>query len=231
MKPWLNVSEAAEYAELEPGHDLHGMRARRSCEARASAEDAPFEFGRHGSMPGWNDTRRTFKIAGASATRRTERRHEPAGDDDGTRSDADTARALTEREVAELLGLSVATLRAWRHRGKGPRFLRLGRSVRYLPSDVADFVRASAVDTTSVSSSDDDSELGELRAMSLWKRGRQYLDGLHRRRPSLPEASRHDESASGDAPRARARSKRLDTAGCPPTNKGRSGSRMRSTPT
>jgi predicted DNA-binding transcriptional regulator AlpA len=73
----------------------------------------------------------------------------------------ETTRAI-EREVAELLGLSVATLRAWRHRGKGPRFLRLGRSVRYLPSDVADFVRASAVDTTSVSSSDDESEIGEL---------------------------------------------------------------------
>ena len=73
-----------------------------------------------------------------------------------------TARALTEREVAERLGLSVATLRAWRHRSKGPRFLRLGRSVRYLPSDVDEFVRASAVDTQSDSSSDDDSELGEL---------------------------------------------------------------------
>ncbi len=75
---------------------------------------------------------------------------------------SDTTRALTEREVAELLGLSVATLRAWRHRGKGPRFLRLGRSVRYLPSDLDDFVRASAVDTRSVSSSDGESELGEL---------------------------------------------------------------------
>ena len=74
-----------------------------------------------------------------------------------------TARALTEREVSELLGLSVATLRAWRHRGKGPRFLRLGRSVRYLPTDVDDFVRASAVDTRSESSSDEDSEPGELR--------------------------------------------------------------------
>ncbi len=73
-----------------------------------------------------------------------------------------TTRALTEREVAELLGLSVATLRAWRHRGKGPRFLRLGRSVRYLPADLDDFVRASAVDTTPVSSSDGDSEVGEL---------------------------------------------------------------------
>ena len=112
-------------------------------------------------MLGWNNTRRTFRIAGALATRRMGRRHEPAGDD-GTRSDADTARALTEREVAEQLGLSVATLRAWRHRGKGPRFLRLGRSVRYLPSDLDDFVRASAVDTQSDSSSDDDSKLGEL---------------------------------------------------------------------
>jgi excisionase family DNA binding protein len=70
--------------------------------------------------------------------------------------------ALTERQVAEQLGLSVATLRAWRHRGKGPRFLRLGRSVRYLPADVDEFVRVSAVDTQSDSSSDDDAELGEL---------------------------------------------------------------------
>jgi excisionase family DNA binding protein len=70
--------------------------------------------------------------------------------------------ALTERQVAEQLGLSVATLRAWRHRGKGPRFLRLGRCVRYLPSDVDEFVRASAVDTQSDSSSDGDSDLGEL---------------------------------------------------------------------
>ena len=80
---------------------------------------------------------------------------------DGTDSPRRTT-ALTERQVAEQLGLSVATLRAWRHRGKGPRFLRLGRSVRYLPSDVDEFVRASAVDTQSDSSSDDDSEFGEL---------------------------------------------------------------------
>ena len=76
---------------------------------------------------------------------------------------SDTTRALTEREVADLPGLSVATLRAWRHRGKGPRFLRLGRSVRYLPSDVADFVRASAVDTRAASSSDGEAELRESR--------------------------------------------------------------------
>jgi excisionase family DNA binding protein len=88
------------------------------------------------------------------------------GDELGSSGTAAATRrttALTERQVAEQLGLSVATLRAWRHRGKGPRFLRLGRSVRYLPSDVDEFVRASAVDTRSDSSSDEGSELGELR--------------------------------------------------------------------
>jgi hypothetical protein len=34
--------------------------------------------------------------------------------------------------------------------------------VRYLPADVDEFVRESAVDTRSDSSSDEDSELGEL---------------------------------------------------------------------
>jgi excisionase family DNA binding protein len=75
-----------------------------------------------------------------------------------------TTTALTERQVAEQLGLSVATLRAWRHRGKGPRFLRFGRAVRYLPADLDEFIRASAVDTRSVSASDGESKAGELRA-------------------------------------------------------------------
>lgn len=65
-----------------------------------------------------------------------------------TRATRHATRALTEREVSDVLGLSVATLRAWRHRGQGPRFLRLGRAVRYLPADLEDFVRASAVDTS-----------------------------------------------------------------------------------
>jgi excisionase family DNA binding protein len=74
-----------------------------------------------------------------------------------------TTTALTETQVAEQLGLSVATLRAWRHRGRGPRFLRLGRAVRYLPADLDEFIRASAVDTRSVSASDGESKAGELR--------------------------------------------------------------------
>jgi excisionase family DNA binding protein len=56
------------------------------------------------------------------------------------------SQALTEHEVAQQLGLSVATLRAWRLKGKGPRFVRFGRAVRYLADDVERFVEASVVD-------------------------------------------------------------------------------------
>ncbi len=54
-------------------------------------------------------------------------------------------RAVTEIQAAEFLGLSVATLRQWRFRGKGPNFMRFGRAVRYLPSDLDEFVRKSTV--------------------------------------------------------------------------------------
>ena len=56
------------------------------------------------------------------------------------------SQALTEHEVAKQLGLSVATMRAWRLKGKGPRFVRFGRAVRYLAEDVQRFVEASVVD-------------------------------------------------------------------------------------
>jgi excisionase family DNA binding protein len=50
------------------------------------------------------------------------------------------SQALTEHEVAARLGLSVATLRAWRLKAKGPDFVRFGRAVRYLEADVDRFV-------------------------------------------------------------------------------------------
>jgi predicted DNA-binding transcriptional regulator AlpA len=49
---------------------------------------------------------------------------------------------LTEPEAAIRLGLKVATLRAWRHRARGPVFVRLGRAIRYLTSDIDEFLRA-----------------------------------------------------------------------------------------
>jgi predicted DNA-binding transcriptional regulator AlpA len=56
-------------------------------------------------------------------------------------------RPMTEDEAANRFGLSVKTLQAWRYLGKGPKFVRFGRAVRYLPSDVDAFIRASSVDT------------------------------------------------------------------------------------
>ena len=50
--------------------------------------------------------------------------------------------ALTEADAAVRLGLKVATLRAWRHQGRGPAFVRLGRAVRYLDSDLDEFLCA-----------------------------------------------------------------------------------------
>ena len=83
-------------------------------------------------------------------------------DEDGVEKSRAVA-PLIESQVAERLGLSVATLRAWRHRGTGPRFLRFGRAVRYLRADLDEFIRASVVDTRSVSSSDGETERKELR--------------------------------------------------------------------
>ena len=60
------------------------------------------------------------------------------------------SQALTEHEVAERLGLSVATLRAWRLKRRGPRYVRFGRAVRYLARDIERFVDACAVDASSM---------------------------------------------------------------------------------
>ncbi|MDE0571814.1 helix-turn-helix domain-containing protein [Demequina sp. B12] len=58
---------------------------------------------------------------------------------------ADRGPLLDVHEVADLLGVPVATLYVWRTRGQGPRGFRLGRHLRYRPSDVdawIDFQRA-----------------------------------------------------------------------------------------
>ena len=44
---------------------------------------------------------------------------------------------LNENRVAEILGISVATVRRWRLLRRGPRFLKLESSVRYKPEDIS----------------------------------------------------------------------------------------------
>lgn len=54
--------------------------------------------------------------------------------------------AMTEDEVARRLRISRATLRAWRMRRKGPRYVRFGRAVRYLACDIDLYVESCAVE-------------------------------------------------------------------------------------
>jgi len=47
---------------------------------------------------------------------------------------------LSQRELRNLLSQSDSTLERWRREGKGPRFIKIGRSVRYRESDVEAFL-------------------------------------------------------------------------------------------
>jgi len=47
---------------------------------------------------------------------------------------------MSTKQAGALLGLSHRTLEDWRLKGLGPRFLKLGRSVRYRADDLAAFI-------------------------------------------------------------------------------------------
>lgn len=50
------------------------------------------------------------------------------------------SRNFNEEDVANILKVSRKTLQAWRGQGKGPRFLKIGRSIRYSEDSLADFM-------------------------------------------------------------------------------------------
>jgi excisionase family DNA binding protein len=60
----------------------------------------------------------------------------------------DFPRLLTTSEAAELLRVSTSFLMKARLRGDGPRYRKVGRAVRYLESDVMDWLRARARTST-----------------------------------------------------------------------------------
>ncbi len=43
---------------------------------------------------------------------------------------------LTDQEATKYLGLAKGTLNLWRHLGKGPRYFKVGRCVRYSLTDI-----------------------------------------------------------------------------------------------
>jgi excisionase family DNA binding protein len=52
---------------------------------------------------------------------------------------------MLDTEAAELLNMSVHTLRKMRCQGTGPAYRKLGRSVRYAMSDLQSYIEKSAV--------------------------------------------------------------------------------------
>jgi len=56
---------------------------------------------------------------------------------------------LTQREAARLLRLSERTLERKRLEGDGPRYLKLGHSVRYREEDLAAWIASRVVNSTS----------------------------------------------------------------------------------
>ncbi len=61
---------------------------------------------------------------------------------------ADLDAALNENQAAEFLGVSVRTLQAWRVRGGGPRYVKIGRSVRYQRRELVSFQQTHTVSST-----------------------------------------------------------------------------------
>ena len=53
-------------------------------------------------------------------------------------------RLLTPNEVADVLQVPAGTLPQWRYLGRGPRYVKIGRHVRYRPTDVEHWIEEQA---------------------------------------------------------------------------------------
>jgi predicted DNA-binding transcriptional regulator AlpA len=57
---------------------------------------------------------------------------------------------VNEKEVSEITGLALPTLRNYRHLGKGPQYSKIGRCVRYSLDDVFAFMESHKIKTDPV---------------------------------------------------------------------------------
>jgi predicted DNA-binding transcriptional regulator AlpA len=58
----------------------------------------------------------------------------------GSVADTQLQTLLNEHDVARITGLSVASVRRWRLLGRGPRYMKIGASVRYHPEALQAFL-------------------------------------------------------------------------------------------
>ena len=56
---------------------------------------------------------------------------------------------MNEQAVAKQLNCQIKTMQAWRHRGGGPPFVRVGRLIRYSPDSVQKWIESRTVQSTS----------------------------------------------------------------------------------
>jgi predicted DNA-binding transcriptional regulator AlpA len=58
---------------------------------------------------------------------------------------------MNEFGVAQMLNMSVRSVRRWRLFGQGPRYLKIGASVRYRPEDVRAWLESQPTGGTNIS--------------------------------------------------------------------------------
>jgi predicted DNA-binding transcriptional regulator AlpA len=51
----------------------------------------------------------------------------------------------TQEQAAAYLGLKPSTLAAWRHKGRGPKYLKIGRSCFYREADIEEWLNQQCV--------------------------------------------------------------------------------------
>ncbi|WP_181951993.1 helix-turn-helix transcriptional regulator [Pseudovibrio ascidiaceicola] len=56
---------------------------------------------------------------------------------------------ITEAAAADYLGISIRTIQAWRVRGGGPIFVKMGKTVRYRSSDIQNWIESHLASSTS----------------------------------------------------------------------------------
>jgi predicted DNA-binding transcriptional regulator AlpA len=57
---------------------------------------------------------------------------------------------LDETKLAARLGVTRSTLQSWRYAGKGPRYIKIGKFVRYRSTDVDAYLRAQTRGTMTI---------------------------------------------------------------------------------
>jgi hypothetical protein len=68
---------------------------------------------------------------------------------DGNLPDGSATPLLSAKHASSILCVTIGTLAKWRVYGNGPKFIRVNRRIAYHPKDIADWLNARRVCSTS----------------------------------------------------------------------------------